>query len=600
MDRENQSRLFITLLFIIFIVLFGRLWQLQVLEYSTYSALSKENTTRTIPTLAPRGIIYDRHGKVIVANRAIFSVYIFPSSIDNEEQLKKVISSVSRIVQVPQEKILKKINENKSRPFEPILIKDDLSIKTVTALEERQYSLLGMVINVRPVRYYPYKNLAAQVLGYVGEITKEELNHLREQGYNLKDMIGKEGIEITYDKYLRGRDGGQQLEIDVSGRPVRTVGALEPVPGSDMKLTIDLELQKLVEKNLEGKRGAVIVMDPRSGEILAMASHPSYDPNIFAAPLDKREWEKMDKEGHPFLNRALSTYPPGSTFKVVNLSATLQEKTVSLDEIFECKGYYILGNRKAMCWISAYPQKGHGKLNILEGLVQSCDVVYYQLGLRNGPDLLSKYAQSYGLGARTGIDLPGELAGVVPTEEWKKRVYKDVWVKGDSINFGIGQGFLIVTPIQMANVYGTIATGKRYVPHVALDVRSREGKEIFSYKPIEMGVIPLSPENANLLRDTMRQVVKRGTGIAAEVKDMPAAGKTGTAENPGNPHAWFMCFAPYGSPEVVVISFVEHGIHGDRVTAYIAREILKWYRDNVYDKEKANEGNRGQNNGKAG
>ncbi|MFH1710051.1 MAG: penicillin-binding protein 2 [bacterium] len=590
MDRENQSRLFIGMLFVVFVVLFGRLWQLQVLDYSTYSTLSKENTTRTIPALAPRGIIYDRYGNVIVANRAIFSAYLFPSSFDDEDELNKVLSSVSRMVGIPQEKILKKINENKSRPFEPILIKDDLSIKTVTALEERQRDLPGIVINVRPVRYYPYKNLAAHVLGYVGEITKEELGHLREQGYNLKDNIGKEGIEITYDKYLRGVDGGQQLEIDVSGRLVRTVGVFDPVPGSDIKLTLDLELQKVVEKNLEGKRGAVIVMDPRNGEILAMASQPSYDPNIFAAPLDKREWERMDREGHPFLNRALSTYPPGSTFKVVTLSATLQEGTASLDEIFECKGYYILGNRKALCWISEYPQKEHGKLNILEGLVHSCDVVFYELGLRNGPTLLSKYSKVYGLGARTGIDLPGELSGVVPTEEWKKKVYKDVWVKGDSINFGIGQGFLIVTPIQMANVYGTIAAGKRFVPHVALDVRSRDGKEIFKYKPATIGGIPLSPENTDLLKATMREVVIRGTGIAAEVKDMPAAGKTGTAENPGKPHAWFMCFAPYTSPEVVVISFVEHGEHGDRVTAYIAREILKWYRDNVYNKEKAKAG----------
>ena len=580
MDRENQTRLFVTLLFIIFIVLFGRLWQLQVLEFSSYSTLSKENTTRTIPTLAPRGIIYDRHGKVIVANRAIFSVYLFPSSIDNQDELKKVLTFVSRIVGIPPEKMMKKISENKSRPFEPILVKDDLSIRTVTALEERQHSLPGVVINVRPVRYYPYKNLAAQVLGFVGEITKEELNHLREQGYNLKDNIGKEGIENTYDKYLRGIDGGQQLEIDVSGRPVRTVGALDPVPGSDVELTIDLELQKLVEKNLEGKRGAVIVMDPRNGEILAMASHPSYDPNIFAAPMDKREWERMDREGHPFLNRALSTYPPGSTFKVVNLSATLQERTEKLGEIIECKGYYILGNRKALCWL----EKGHGKLNILEGLVQSCDIVFYQLGLKNGPSLLSRYSKGYGLGERTGIDLPGELSGVVPTEEWKKRVYKDVWVKGDSINYGIGQGFLIVTPIQMANVYGTIATGKRYVPHVVLDVKSREGKEVFKFQPTEKGIIPISTENAELLRDTMRQVVKRGTGIAAEVKDMPAAGKTGTAENPGKAHAWFMCFAPYSSPEIVIISFVEHGEHGDRVTAYIAREVLKWYKDNSDNK----------------
>jgi penicillin-binding protein 2 len=575
MDRDNQTRLFVTLLVLIFIVLLGRLWQMQVLEYSTYRKLSQENTTRTIPSLAPRGIIYDRYGNVIVANRAIFSVYIFPSSVDSDK-LIRVISDVARITAVPKDNILKKIQENSSRPFEPILIKDNLSIRTVTALEERRHNMPGVVVNVRPVRYYPNKMLAAHVLGYVGEITKNELSDLREAGYQLKDMIGKEGVEKIYDRYLRGIDGGQQLEIDVYGRPIRTVGALDPVPGSDVKLTLDLEMQKIVEKNLEGKYGAVIVMDPRSGDILAMASRPTYDPNIFAAPLDQREWDRMDRQGHPFLNRALSTYPPGSTFKVVNLSATLQEGTEGLDELIECKGMFVLGNRIAKCWL----EKGHGKMNILEGLVQSCDVVFYQLGLKNGPGLLSRYARNYGLGTRTGIDLPGELAGLVPDEDWKKRAYKDVWVKGDSINYGIGQGFLIVTPIQMANVYGTLAVGKRYVPHVVNEVDSRDGKQMFKYKVQEEGFIPISKENQEMIKETMRQVVMRGTGIAAEVKGMPAAGKTGTAENPGKAHAWFMCYAPYSSPEVVVITFVEHGEHGDRVTAYIAREILKWYRDN--------------------
>lgn len=575
MDRENQTRFFITLLFMIFIVLFGRLWQLQILEYSTYKDLSRENTTRTIPSLAPRGIIYDRFSRVLVANRAIFSIYIFPSNIE-KDILTKVLSDVSRIVGVPTAKILNKIEENKLRPFEPVLIKDNLTIKTVTAIEERRHKLPGVVINVRPVRYYPNKNLAAHVLGYVGEITKDELSDLREQGYQLKDMIGKEGIEKSYDKYLRGVDGGQELEIDVYGRPVRTVGALESIPGADMKLTLDLELQKIVEKNLEGKYGAVVVMDPRSGEILAMASRPTYDPAIFTGPLDKWEWDRMDRAGHPFLNRALSTYPPGSTFKVVNLSATLQERTEKLNEIIECNGVFRLGNRIAKCW----KEKGHGKLNILEGLVQSCDIVFYELGLKNGPGILSKYAKDYGLGSRTGIDLPGELAGLVPTEDWKQRVYKDVWVKGDSINYGIGQGFLTVTPVQMANVYGTIAASKRYVPHIGLSVNSRNGQEIFKYKVQELGSIPLSNSNAEVLRETMREVIKRGTGIAAEVRGIPAAGKTGTAENPGKAHAWFMCYAPYERPEIVIISFVEHGEHGDRISAYIAREILEWYRDN--------------------
>jgi penicillin-binding protein 2 len=576
MDRENQSRLFLTALFVIFLVLFGRLWQIQILEYQTYKKLSQENTTRTIASLAPRGIIYDRYGRVIVANRAIFSVFIFPSSL-NEDSKSETLSDLSKIVGIPADKILKKITDNRKRPFEPVLIKDDLSIRTVTAIEERKHNMPGVVVNVRPVRYYPNKNIAAHILGYVGEITRSELDKRSDEGYKLKDLLGKEGVENTYDNFLRGEDGGQRLEIDVYGRPVRTVGEQDPIPGNDMRLTVDLELQKVVEKSLEGKRGAVIVMDPRNGEILAMASSPSYDPNIFAAPLGKDEWRRMDIEGHPFLNRALSTYPPGSTFKVVNLSATLQENTANLKETFDCKGYMILGNRRAECWYS----KGHGKLNILEGLVNSCDIVFYELGLRNGPALLSRYAKGYGLGQRTGIDLPGELSGFVPTEEWKKNVLHDVWVKGDSINYGIGQGFLIVTPLQMANVYGTIATGKRYEPHVLMDVKERGGKTLFKFESKEIGSLPISSSNVDLLRQTLRDIVKRGTGIGAGVLGMPAAGKTGTAENPGLAHAWFICYAPYQRPEVVVVAFVEHGEHGDRVTAHMTRDILTWYKDHL-------------------
>jgi penicillin-binding protein 2 len=583
MDRENQTRFFYTVIFIIFMIMFGRLWQLQVIEYSMHKKLSQENTTRTIPTLAPRGIIYDRYGRVIVANRAIFSVYLFPSSVGDQD-IKEIVYTVARIVNIPADKILKKVESNRSRVFEPVLIKDNLSIKTVTALEERKHNLPGVVINVRPVRYYPYKTLAAQVLGYAGEITKSELNQLRDEGYKLKDMIGKEGVENSYDKYLRGTDGGQRLEIDVYGRPVRTVGEVEPVPGADMKLTIDLELQKVVENTLGDKRGTVIVMNPNNGEILAMASRPSYDPNVFAEPMEQWEWKAMDKDGHPFLNRAISTYPPGSTFKVVNLSATLQESTARLDEIFDCKGYFILGNRRADCWLAT----GHGKMNIIEGLVNSCDVVFYELGLRNGPGLLSRFAKGYGLGSRTGIDLPGELTGLVPTEDWKRRVLKDVWVKGDSINYGIGQGFLIVTPIQMANVYGTIATGKRYVPHVVSEVNSRAGQNVFMFEKKEIGALPISTHNATILRKTLREIVKRGTGIGAEVQGMPAAGKTGTAENPGKAHAWFICYAPYDKPDIVIVSFVEHGEHGDRVTAHMARAILQWYKENIAKGEQKN------------
>jgi len=575
METDRKTQISVIVMIIVFILFIGKLWQLQVIQYSDYRKLSLENTSRTIPTIAPRGIIYDRYDNVLVANRAVFSAYLFPGSV-NAEDLDEVLLTLSSLLDIPKWQIVQKINEEKRRPFEPVLVKDNISLNAVTALEEKRYKLPGVVINTRPVRYYPHGDLAAHVLGFAGKITADELKLLRYKGYQLDDIIGKEGVESVYDEYLRGIDGGKQLEIDVYGRPIRTAGSLDPVPGKDIRLTIDLELQKVIENNLVGKRGCIIVMDPRNGEVLALSSSPSYAPNIFAAPLDPKTWQRMDKEGHPFLNRALSTYPPGSIFKVVTLSSTLQENMFDLHDKLTCTGSFELGNRIAKCWMPG----GHGKLDILEGLVWSCDVVFYRLGLINGPDLLSKYAKKYGLGTRTGIDLTGELPGFIPTDAWKRAVYGIPWVKGDSINMGIGQGFIQVTPIQMANVYAVIANGKRYVPHVLKEVFSREGETIYSYEIKQIGEMPISEDNHKMLKGALEDVIKRGTGIAAKVDGIPAAGKTGTAENPRRPHAWFICYAPTSEAQLVVASFIEEGEHGDRVTAYIARDVLTWYNNN--------------------
>jgi penicillin-binding protein 2 len=307
-----------------------------------------------------------------------------------------------------------------------------------------------------------------------------------------------------------------------------------------------------------------------------MASYPNYDPNIFAEPMDLAEWAKLDKRGHPFMNRAISVYPPGSTFKVVTLSGALMENAAKLSETFDCKGTFRLGNRVAKCW----REEGHGVLNILEALVWSCDVVFYELGLRDGPSVMSRYAFEYGLGKRTGIDLPSEADGFIPTEDWKKRALGEPWVRGDSINMAIGQGFIQVTPLQMADLYSGIAAGKRFRPYVVKNVFDRDGSVIFSAEAIEIGGIPISGKNLDLLRSALRAVIARGTGIAAKVQGIPAAGKTGTAENPGKAHAWFMCYAPYENPEIAIVSFVAQGEHGDRASAYIARDILNWYKKN--------------------
>jgi len=570
----KQGRVFLFVLLFVLLGLIARLWQLQIIDKKLYSRISAENAARTIRVIAPRGIIYDKFGNVIVSNRPMLSVYLFPKAVGGDV-LSGTLDRLSEILNIPKDKMLAKISAQKDRPFEPVLLKDNLSLKTVIKLEEEKMRLPGIAVNARPVRYYPYGNLGIHLLGYVGEITKEELDQSEGFGYRLGDFVGKDGVEKVYDEYLRGTDGGQQVEVDVYGKPIRTLGSLDPIPGKDVRLTVDLDLQKVVERALGNNEGAVVVLDAASGEVLALASHPAYDPDIFAGPLDPKEWERIDKKGHPFMNRAISVYPPGSIFKPVTLSAALEKNLAELKEVIKCTGSFELGDRVAKCWMD---EKGHGEMNILEGLVWSCDVVFYELGVRAGIENLNKYSREYGFGEKTGIDLPGEKNGFIPTASWKKKTLGEVWVKGDSINMAIGQGFVQVTPLQMANMYAAIATGKRFKPHLMKRVLSRDGEILYEYEPEKTGEVPVSEENLKLIRAALRSVVKRGTGVASKVQGIPAGGKTGTAENPGKPHAWFLSYAPFDNPEIIIASFVAHGEHGDKISAYISRDILNWYR----------------------
>lgn len=555
---------------LVFLVLFFRLVQLQLIEGEGYRKVAEENAAKTVPAPAARGVIYDRFGKVMVENRPVFSVQVMPQLLSSDDPQKKE-EVLNRLSGFLGEKVEFKVSADR-----PIIIKDNIKPETAIRIEEQKNKLEGVVVSVRPVRLYPHGNVASHLLGYVGEIESEELKRLKEEGYRLGDWVGKDGIEKNYDKDIRGVDGGKKIEVDVYGAPVRLLESSDPVPGADATLTIDLELQEAAEKALGGKAGAVVVLDPKTGEILAMVSRPNYDPNVFIDPLDTAKWHELSGSRHPFMNRALAIYPPGSTFKPVTLSAALQEGVTNTSEKFYCPGYYRVNNRIAKCW----KEGGHGRISLMEGLTQSCDVVFYELGRRLGPDKLAEYAREYGLGEKTAIDMPQEKKGLVPTLEWKKEVWKEPWYEGDSINYGIGQGFLQVTPLQMALVYGAIATGKRMRPYVVSQIKSRSGETLYRAQPQEVASVPISSENLQQIRNALYAVVDRATGIAAKVPGMPAAGKTGTAENPGLPHAWFICYAPYDDPRIVISAFVEHGEHGDRSAAYVARDILTWYRDN--------------------
>jgi penicillin-binding protein 2 len=576
MDRETQFRIFTGILVSAFLILFLRLFQLQIIEGPKHSLLAEENAAKVIPIFAPRGVIFDRNGKVLVANKAVFAVYVLPSSLPKEaNRAQAVVAKLGSMVNISPAQIWQKIKKNQFRPFEPVLVKDRLAMETVACLSEMSYRLEGVVVRYRPVRFYPYGKLAAHVLGYVGKIEPAEFSRLQERGFKMGDFIGKAGVEKSYDAILRGVDGGQKFEVDVRGNPVRMVSSTDPIPGNDLYLTIDIELQEAAEEAFGSFNGACVILNPKTGEILAMLSRPVFDPRIFAEPIDAATWSEVSRVRYPFMNRALSAYPPGSTFKLVTLSSALQEKLTNPREMFHCPGYYRLGQRIAKCWRTY----GHGAVSPLEALVWSCDVAFYEMGMRAGVDLMAKYAAYYGLGEKTGIDLPGEKNGLVPTEKWKKEYLHQPWFKGDTINVGIGQGYMQVTPLQLAQAYATIAVGKRYRPFVVAKAVSRRGRTLLKNEIKEVFSLPLSKDIQRMVKDALWNVIQRATGVAAYVPGLPAGGKTGTAENPGLPHAWFVCFAPVDDPEIVVVAFVEHGQHGDQGSARVAGKILQWYKE---------------------
>lgn len=573
---KNKVNSIAIVAFLVFALMFLRLAYLQIVQGNKYQEMAQDNAAKLILSPAPRGVIYDRYNKVLVENQAVFSVHILPHILLKEPLAKrqKVLAELSRLL---EENVELKISASR-----PVIVKDKISLEKALMVEEKEKQLPGVVVSSRPIRFYPYSSSAAQVLGYVGEVDNSDVINYR---LKMGSLIGKAGVERMYDEYLRGIDGGKKIQVDVRGVPLKIVEDVDPVPGANMSLTIDAALQKQAETALGGKAGAVVVMDPNNGEILALVSHPSYDPASFISTVGKNKNINLGYGRFPFLNRALAVYPPGSIFKVITLIAALEENIAKPDELIYCPGYYKLNQRVARCWLAG----GHGSISIAEGLVWSCDAVYYEMGRRLGPDRLAKYARQFGLGTKTGIDLPSEKNGTVPDKEWKKTVLKTNWYEGDSINYGIGQGFVQVTPIQMARAYAAIATGRLVKPFIVKEIKNNQNEILYQAKLEISDPLPIPAKTLEIVKNSLREVVKRATGIAARVEGIPAAGKTGTAENPGLAHAWFMCYAPYDKPEIVIASFVEHGLHGDQSSAYVARDILKWYKENrlktVYPKE---------------
>ena len=558
-------------------VLIGRAAYLQIYQGEYYAGLADGNRIRIVPSMAPRGTFYDRNGELLVTNRPGFSVSLLPLTAPISDD---VIARLSDILKVPTDEIKTKIAGHSG--FNPIRIKTDVTPDIVSIIEEQKSQYPGVVIEVTPIRDYILKQEGAHTFGYVSEINDTELEKMKDEGYKSGDIIGKFGIEKIYDKELRGENGGQQVEVDVSGKPVQILGRKEPVPGDDLELTIDIKLQQAAEKAVDEQltqigahAAAAVVMNPQTGEILAMVSRPAFDPNLFAHGISSKDWNQLNNNPyHPMDNKTITgEYPPGSTFKIVTGTAALTEGVVTPDEqIFDSGHHWIIPKGNA-------DGEALGWLNFRSALAHSDNVYFYEMGNRLGIDRLEKYARMFGLGAKTGIDLPYEASGLVANRRYKEKNFDDgEWYLSETFDAAIGQGFNLVTPLQAAMVMGEIAAdGKRYKPHVVNRIIAPDGSVVKDFQPELLSQLDVPEEDIKLVQDGLHDVTKYGTAASSfRGFTVDIAGKTGTAENSqGRDHGWFVAYGPFDNPNVVVAVIVENGGYGSQSAVPIGRKILE-------------------------
>ena len=552
-----------------FLVVIGQLWYLQVLEGARLQELSDKNRIRIRPVAAPRGVLFDRNGLPLVDNRPAFTLSLIPREIDDRA---RVLGRVSVLLKIPYAELDDALGRVPGDPLMPVRVRRGLTLEEVAKVEEWKLELPGVIVEVEPQRMYPTSRFAAHLLGYVREANEEQL---RQGRYRRGDMVGQSGLERLLDQYLRGTDGGERIEVDALGRPIRLIQHTEPVPGAQVVTTIDRRIQEAAERAMEGHAGAVVVLDPRDGDVLAMVSTPAFALDQFTGTIDRDAWVQLIRNpAHPMLNRTVqSQYAPGSVFKIVVAAAGLQETTLTpMDHVF-CNGEFHLGNRTFGDW----KEGGHGTVNLHHAIVESCNVYFYQAGLRIGMDTIARYARAFGFGTSTGIDLPGEKPGFIPASRRGRRPS----FLGDTANMAIGQGAVLATPIQVARMMAAVANGGVFFkPRLVQRVLRADGRVLYSDPGRVNGHVELSPMVWAFLRQSLLDVVNEGTGVAAHIPGIEIAGKTGTAQlvanskaERGQDNAWFAAFAPAHDPQYVVVVMIEHGGKGGEVAAPIARAI---------------------------
>jgi penicillin-binding protein 2 len=564
------------------------LWQLQGVEGENFRHLSENNRLRLKRTPPLRGIMYDRNMRVLVDNRPSFNVVLIPEDV---QDLPTTLSTMS--THLAEQALFTGATlprDPRRPPYQGVILAKDVTRETLATIEARQLETPGVSVEVGSKRVYPADGVAAHMLGYVGEVNAREKEQF--PSYFLGDLIGKFGIEKSWEKHLRGTGGGQQIEVDANGQRLGVLGEKEATTGESLVLTIDAELQQKAEAALQGKEGAIVVLGVHSGEVLAMVSHPAFDPNVFARGIRSTEWRVLlDDPLKPLNNRAVQgQYPPGSTFKVMMAAAALEKGVITPATRFRCSGGLPFGRRVFRCW----KRRGHGSLDLRQAIAHSCDVYFYQVGQRLGIQGIADYARLFGLGKPLGIELAHEASGLIPDAAWKKRVLGAPWQAGETLSVVIGQGYVTATPLQMAVVAATVANGGTvYRPRLVKQTISADGGTVKDYPPQVLRETKIAPQTLQVVQEGMRDVVNgpAGTGKRAKLPDILVAGKTGTSQvisgtrgkgkvlpRQYRDHAWFIAFAPVEAPEVAVACIIEHaGAGGGQVAAPAVREVLDAY-----------------------
>ena len=574
---------------VIFLVLAYGLWRLQVVQSEFYSAAAEKNRTREVPILAPRGKILDREGRIIVDNYPSFSALLLR---DSTRDILADADAIAAGLHIDPKEVRERIRRFAFTPqFRPIFLKEDITPDELAFVEAHRNELPELDTIVAHRRLYPRNGFMAHLIGYVGEVSEDMLNQPQWELYNPGDVVGKSGVELQYNQLLMGKNGSRQVLVNSHGKEIKQLEEKPAEPGKPMRLTVDIDIQIAAEEALEGKNGAVVAMNPRNGEILAMVSRPTFDPNDFAVRIRKQEWAKLvNDDDHPLLNKAIQAQlAPGSVFKIIMATAGLQEG-IAQDMKVVCNGGASFYGRYFKCWVTEQ-HRVHGVVDISKGIYQSCDVFFYTLAERLGIGRVAKYATMFGLGQRTGIDLPQEVTGIMPSEEWKIRNYKQKWYAGETISVGIGQGAVATSPIQLARAIAAIASGGVMVrPHVAFPTDLPANLLPTTNVPSEIK-IPIDPKNWQIITDAMANVpTPLGTAGSAQLQGIDFAGKTGSAQTISNmakariangksrfkDNAWFVGVTPRRSPELVVAVLFEGGEHG-QFAARLASQIIKAY-----------------------